>query len=111
MVLDFSCSKYFFKNNWYKFCTATSVIAIKKIRKNNFFVSFQNGLTPLHLCAQEDKVNVAAVLVKNGAKIDPPTKAGYTPLHVACHFGQINMIRFLLQHGADVNATTSVSKM
>lgn len=62
------------------------------------------------MCAQEDKVNVAAVLVKNGAKIDPPTKAGYTPLHVACHFGQINMIRFLLQHGSDVNATTSVSK-
>jgi ankyrin repeat protein len=34
----------------------------------------QNGLTPLHLCAQEDKVNVAAILVKNGAEVDSTTK-------------------------------------
>lgn len=34
----------------------------------------QNGLTPLHLCAQEDKVNVASILVKNGAQIDAKTK-------------------------------------
>lgn len=38
------------------------------------FYTFQNGLTPLHLCAQEDKVNVAAILVKNGATIDSTTK-------------------------------------
>ncbi len=69
---------------------------------------FQNGLTPMHLAAQEDKVPVAEVLVKYGSEIDPQTKAGYTPLHTACHFGQINMIRFLLEHGAAVNATTKV---
>lgn len=41
----------------------------------NFLVSiFQNGLTPLHLCAQGDKVKVAAILVKNGAQIDSKTK-------------------------------------
>ena len=34
----------------------------------------KNGLTPLHLCAQEDKVNCAAVLVKSGANVDPQTK-------------------------------------
>lgn len=37
-----------------------------------FFV--QNGLTPMHLAAQEDKVNVAEVLVKYGSEIDPQTK-------------------------------------
>lgn len=68
----------------------------------------QNGLTPMHLAAQEDKVPVAEVLVKYGAEIDPQTKAGYTPLHTACHFGQINMIRFLLEQGASVNNTTKV---
>lgn len=40
------------------------------------FRSLQNGLTPLHLCAQEDKVNVASILVKNGAQIDVKTKVG-----------------------------------
>ena len=69
----------------------------------------QNGLTPLHLAAQEDKVNVAEVLVKYSTEIDPQTKAGYTPLHTACHFGQINMVRFLLEHQASVSATTKVS--
>ena len=36
----------------------------------------QNGLTPVHLAAQEDKVNVAEVLVKYGSEIDPQTKVG-----------------------------------
>ena len=34
----------------------------------------QNGLTPMHLAAQEDKVPVAEVLVKYGSHIDPQTK-------------------------------------
>lgn len=34
----------------------------------------QSGLTPLHLAAQEDKVNVAEVLLNHGADIDPQTK-------------------------------------
>lgn len=35
---------------------------------------FQSGLTPLHLAAQEDRVNVAEVLVNQGATVDPETK-------------------------------------
>lgn len=34
----------------------------------------KNGLTPMHLCAQEDRVNVAQILVEHGADIDPQTK-------------------------------------
>lgn len=34
----------------------------------------QSGLTPLHLAAQDDKVNVAEVLVNQGATVDPETK-------------------------------------
>lgn len=89
--------------------------------------NFQNGLTPMHLCAQEDRVEVAKILKDHGSKIDSQTKvrltcsnrlecdpsivsrffqAGYTPLHVACHFGQLAMVRFLLEHQADVNIQT-----
>ena len=67
----------------------------------------KNGLTPLHLCAQEDRVNVASVLLRARCQVDAQTKAGYTPLHVASHFGNQNMIRFLLAHGANVNAVTT----
>lgn len=35
----------------------------------------KNWLTPMHLCAQEDKVNVAEILEQQGAEIDPQTKA------------------------------------
>lgn len=34
----------------------------------------QSGLTPLHLAAQEDKVNVAEVLLNHGADINAQTK-------------------------------------
>lgn len=34
----------------------------------------QSGLTPLHLAAQEDRVNVAEVLVNQGAAVDAQTK-------------------------------------
>lgn len=69
----------------------------------------QNGLTPMHLAAQEDRVQVAEILIKHGSATDTSTKAGYTPLHTACHFGQVNMVRFLLDHEASVNATTKVN--
>lgn len=62
----------------------------------------------MHLCAQEDHVNVAEILCKYNAAIDPPTKAGYTPLHTASHFGQINMVKFLLERDAEVDAQTRV---
>lgn len=68
----------------------------------------QNGLTPLHLCAQEDRVPVAEILVKNGAHVDAQTKGGYTPLHTASHYGQVNLVKFLLANGADVKSTTSI---
>ena len=63
----------------------------------------------MHLCAQEDHVNVAEILCKYDAAIDPTTKAGYTPLHTASHFGQINMVKFLLARQAVVDAKTRVS--
>jgi ankyrin len=66
----------------------------------------KNGLAPMHLCAQEDHVPVAAELFKNGADLNAQTNNMYTPLHVACHFGQLNMIRFLVENGALINAET-----
>lgn len=72
----------------------------------------RNGLAPMHLCAQEDKVPVAQILVKHGAEIESVTKAGYTPLHVASHFGQSNMVRFLVQqNGANVNASNGIGML
>uniref|UniRef100_A0A3Q1JAP1 Ankyrin 2a, neuronal n=1 Tax=Anabas testudineus TaxID=64144 RepID=A0A3Q1JAP1_ANATE len=84
---------------------------------NSVLHVLQNGLTPLHLTAQEDRVNAAEVLAKHDANLDQQTKVqtytplkiknlGYTPLIVACHYGNAKMVNFLLQQGANVNAKT-----
>ena len=41
------------------------------------FLCLQNGLTPMHLAAQEDKVPVAEILVKYGSQTDTQTKVTY----------------------------------
>lgn len=70
-------------------------------------VFFQNGLTALHLCAQEDFVRVASILVKNGANVESRTETGYRPIHVAAHFGNQSMVRFLLKQNAEVDVKTN----
>ena len=48
-------------------------------RNDLFYTPFpraKNGLAPMHLCAQEDRVNVAAILAARGAELDAETKAG-----------------------------------
>ena len=65
-----------------------------------------NNLTPMHLCAQENKVDVAALLLSHNAKIDANTNAGYTPLSTASYFGKTDMVCFLVQNKAAVNSIT-----
>ena len=43
-------------------------------RRANSNSRAKNGLTPMHLAAQEDHVPVAEILVKYKAQIDPQTK-------------------------------------
>ena len=59
------------------------------------------------MCAQEDHLAVAQLLLRAGAVKDARTKSGYTPLHIACHQGHINMVRLLIEQGATVDAATS----
>lgn len=85
------------------------MVALLLHNRANVNAKSKNGLTPMHLCAQNDRVNVASILAKNNADISPQTNEGYTPLHAAAHFGQMNMVRFLLKNGANVNTTNCVS--
>ena len=52
---------------------------VKLLIKHSADVDAQakNGLAPIHLCAQEDRTNVAEILVSNGADMNAVTKAGY----------------------------------
>jgi ankyrin repeat protein len=66
-------------------------------------LSDQAGFTPLHFAAQEGSVDVARILVNNGARVDPTNGFGNTPLWVAVFNsqGHGDMIALLRQHGAD----------
>ncbi|VDP68266.1 unnamed protein product [Echinostoma caproni] len=70
----------------------------------------QDGLTPLHLAVQEDKVPVAECLLDAGAPIDAPTlEAGFTPLHTAAYRGQLASVRLLLSRLAETGRTDAVN--
>ena len=68
----------------------------------------ENGRTPLHIAAIYNNVEVAKVLLNNGANIDSQT--GYlryvtenftTPLHLAAQYRSVEVARLLIQKGAD----------
>ncbi len=59
------------------------------------------GDTPLMFSAMGGSVEVARVLLKNGAKVNRP---GWTALHYCAAAGKTAMCQFLLDQGADIDA-------
>ena len=78
---------------------------VKLLLKNNadYNAQAKNGLAAIHLCAQEDRINVAEILASKGADMNAVTKAGYSPLHVATHFGSISIVKYLLDQQVEVS--------
>ncbi|WP_229217405.1 ankyrin repeat domain-containing protein [Massilia forsythiae] len=64
----------------------------------------RQGWTPLHYAAAGGDVDIAALLLQHGARIDAvsPTASGsFTPLMMAAREGQEEAALFLLTHGAN----------
>jgi ankyrin repeat protein len=59
--------------------------------------------TPLHWAASNDDVDVAAVLIDGGARLDTPGGSIGTPLDNAVGYGCWNVARLLAQRGAPVD--------
>jgi hypothetical protein len=65
----------------------------------------EHGLALLHICARDNKVKAAEVLLKFGA--EPDILVGitqHTPLHYACRTDSAPMVQLLAQHKATINA-------
>ena len=61
-----------------------------------------DGLTALHVAAQEGNVEIAEILVGAGARVAAVTRIGsFTPLHLAVEGGHIAVAQALLSAGAD----------
>lgn len=69
------------------------------------------GRTTLELAAKEGHIEVAKILLENGANINasPPMNAlnGRTSLQAAAESGNLEMVKLLLEKGANINAKPS----
>lgn len=73
-----------------------------------FSLSFQNGLSPIHMSAQGDHMDCVKQLLQYNAEIDDITLDHLTPLHVAAHCGNHRMAKVLLDKGAKPNSRALV---
>lgn len=76
---------------------------IKKGADVNAEDSYLNGATPLYLAAKYKNIEIARLLIANGAKVNILTRQGVSPLHQAAQNGDEAMARLLSENGADVN--------
>ena len=61
-------------------------------------------LTALGTAAQCGSVELAAIMIENGAKVNAVDDQGNTPLHIAVQEGHVGVVKVLLDKGAEVDA-------
>ena len=69
-----------------------------------------DGLSALHLTAEEGNLEIVRLLLDAGADVAAKTHIGhYQPLHLASRTGQADVVRVLLAAGADPEAVTTTT--
>ena len=69
-----------------------------------------DGLTPLHMAAQQGHVEITDLLIGAGAALEVRTRlGGYTPLHLASEAAHVAVVRRLMDAGAEVDAASTTS--
>ena len=63
-----------------------------------------DGTTPLHWAVYADRLEIALMLLRAGARAAEGDRYGVTPLYLAAENGNADMIRYLIDAGADPNA-------
>lgn len=65
----------------------------------------ENGRPALVIATVDDDIQIAAMLVKDGARLNDPDEEGNTPLHHAAELNRVEVVRLLLDAGASVDPT------
>jgi hypothetical protein len=83
----------------------TSVKRLLSIRNINVNVKDNlNGWTPLHDAVMNGHIEIARLLLQNGAEVNAKDSDGYTPLHIAARNGHVDFLHLLVENGADLEA-------
>ena len=88
-------------------CKNGQFLLIKNLLKAKVDIDAFNteGLSPLHIAVIKGNIEVAKLLISEGASIDlNDSKWGSSPLLYACQNGRTKIVRMLLENGADINA-------
>jgi ankyrin repeat protein len=66
---------------------------------------FGSGMTALHYAVHWHQIDLAKLLLENGAKVSSPNAQGVQPLHYAViNQNSTDMLSLLIENGADLNA-------
>jgi ankyrin repeat protein len=83
----------------------TSVKRLLAIRNINVNLKDDRfGMSPLHDAAVDGHVEIARLLLQNGAEVNARSKYGFTPLHWAAIFGHVDILHLLVENDADLEA-------
>ena len=77
---------------------------IEKLKNIEIDIKGKNDKTPLHYACECHRLEIAAFLISNGAKINSKDENGNCAIHYACYYGSHPIVQFLVEkQGADVN--------
>jgi hypothetical protein len=83
----------------------SSVKRLLSIRNINVNVKDdRKGWTPLHYAAWKGHVEIARLLLQNGAEVNVRSNGGSTPLHCSAWNGHVDILHLLVENGADLEA-------
>jgi hypothetical protein len=82
----------------------TSVKRLLSIRNITVNVKDLYGSTPLHYAARNGHIEIARLLLQNGADVNVKSKYGWTPLHLAARNGHFDILHLLVENGANLEA-------
>jgi hypothetical protein len=83
----------------------TSVKRLLSIRNINVNVKDdESGWTPLHDAARNGHIEIARLLLQNGADANAKDNDGNTPLYWASFQGHVDILHLLVENGADLEA-------
>jgi hypothetical protein len=83
----------------------TGVKRLLSIRNINVNVKDDwRGYTPLHYAAWKGRIEIARLLLQNGAEVNVRNNDGNTPLHWAAEQDDVDILHLLVENGVDLEA-------